>query len=142
MRPVEGREGDVARHVRSSSPVSSPIFTICETSGGKTGSSTSGCAIGTPWCTFARTSTSADSTTQFPAVWPAISSALMMSTPAATSVARVREKRAIVTLRTTFPIPAGAFSLKRSHTCRPVSVRFQRRKPQTAAPIPGKITNQ
>ena len=52
--------------------------------------------------------------TQLPAVWPVISSALMMSTPAATSVASVREKRAIVTLRTVSPIFIGMWSLKRS----------------------------
>ena len=54
--------------------------------------------------TFARTSASALSTLQLPEVWPVISSAWMMSTPAATSVESVREKRAIVTLRTTGPI--------------------------------------
>ena len=66
----------------------------------------------------------------------------MMSTPAATSVASVREKRAIVTLSTTLPMPAGARSLKRSHTCRPDGVFFQRRKPQTDRPIAGKRMNQ
>ena len=48
---------------------------------------------GTPSCTRARTSASASSTTQLPDVWPVISSALMMSTPAAISGERAREAR-------------------------------------------------
>ena len=58
-----------------------------------------------------------------------ISSALMMSTPAATRVESVREKRAIVTLSTTWPIFIGTFSLMRSHTWRPRSVFFRRMTP-------------
>ena len=66
----------------------------------------------------------------------------MMSTPAATSVASVRENRAIVTLSTTFPMPAGTRNLNRSHTCRPAGVLFQWRKPQIERPIAGKRMNQ
>ena len=66
----------------------------------------------------------------------------MMSTPAATRVASVRENRAIVTFRTTFPMPAGTRSLNRSHTWRPDGVFFQRRKPQIERPIAGKRMNQ
>jgi hypothetical protein len=40
-----------------------------------------------------------------------------MSTPAATRVESVREKRAIVTFRTTSPIFIGIFSLIRSQSC-------------------------
>ena len=66
----------------------------------------------------------------------------MMSTPAATSVASVREKRAIVTFKTTFPMPPGTRSKKRSHTWRPAGVFFQRLKPQMERPIAGKRMNQ
>ena len=66
----------------------------------------------------------------------------MMSTPAATSVESVREKRAIVTLRTTWPIFIGIFSLKRSQSLRPLSIFFQRRKPKTRRSMRGKMMNQ
>ena len=66
----------------------------------------------------------------------------MMSTPAATSVESVREKRAIVTLRTTSPIFIGIFSFVRSQSWRPGSVRFARRTPQTDPNIAGKMMNQ
>ena len=48
----------------------------------------------------------------------------MMSTPAATRVDSVREKRASAIFRTTSPIFIGTRSLKRSHSWRPRSVRF------------------
>ena len=51
----------------------------------------------------------------------------MMSTPAATSVESVREKRAIDTFSTTSPIFIGSFSLNLSQFCRPFSVFFQRK---------------
>ena len=66
----------------------------------------------------------------------------MMSTPAATSVESVRENRAIVTLRTTWPIFIGIFSLKRSQSLRPLSDFFQRRKPKYVPIIPGMMMNQ
>ena len=49
----------------------------------------------------------------------------MMSTPAATRVESVREKRAIVTLRTTSPIFIGILSLIRSQSWRPASVLLE-----------------
>ena len=70
------------------------------------------------------------STTQLPEVAPVISSALMMSTPAETSVESVRENRASAILCTTSPMRIGILSLKRSQTFRPRSVRFERRKPK------------
>ena len=82
---------------------------------------------------------SASSTTQLPEVWAVISSALMMSTPAATRVESVRENRAIVTLRTTCPIFIGIFSLIRSHSCRPGSVFLYFRIPKAVRPIAGKM---
>ena len=54
----------------------------------------------------------------------------MMSTPAETSVESVREKRAIVTLRTTWPIFIGILSLIRSHCWRPGSVFLYLRRPK------------
>ena len=65
-----------------------------------------------------------------------ISSARMMSTPEATSVESVRDKRAMATLRTTEPICIGIRSLKLSHFARPFSVRFQRLKKKKPPPIP------
>ena len=67
-----------------------------------------------------------------------ISSALRMSTPAATSVESVRANRAIATLSTMSPIFIGTRSLKASHTLRPPSLRFQRRKQKIVIPIAGK----
>ena len=96
--------------------------TICETIGGNASFCDSGCAIGMPSWTRSRTSRRASSITQLPEVVPVISSALTMSTPAPTSVARVREKRAMLTLRTVSPIFIGTRSLKRSQTRRPGSV--------------------
>ena len=58
----------------------------------------------------------------------------MMSTPAATSVESVREKRAIVIFSTVSPIRIGSFSLKRSHFWRPFSVFFHRKKIQSDQP--------
>ena len=49
----------------------------------------------------------------------------MMSTPAATSVESVREKRAMVILSTVSPIRIGSFSLRVSQPLRPLSVFFQ-----------------
>ena len=54
----------------------------------------------------------------------------MMSTPAATSVESVREKRAIVTFRTTSPIFIGSFSLMRSQSWRPLLGLLAARKPE------------
>lgn len=71
-----------------------------------------------------------------------ISSDVMMSTPDATSVASVREKRAIVTFLTTSPIFIGARSLMRSHFLRPDSLRFHRRNANTSAKPPGKMMYQ
>ena len=62
----------------------------------------------------------------------------MMSTPAATSVASVREKRASAIFCTTSPIFIGIRSLKRSQTCRPVSVRFSLRSTKTLDAMPGR----
>ena len=64
-----------------------------------------------------------------------------MSTPAATSVESVREKRAIATLWTTSPIFIGIRSLNRSQRRRPVSVLRKRLNPKTAAIEPGKMMN-
>ena len=66
----------------------------------------------------------------------------MMSTPAATRVERVREKRAIVTLRTTSPIFIGIFSLSRSHSCRPRSLLLKRFSPKMVAKTRGKMMYQ
>jgi hypothetical protein len=71
-----------------------------------------------------------------------ISSDLTMSTPEPISVASVREKRAIVTLRTTSPIFIGMRSFSRSQTWRPRSVFFARRTPQIEKPTTGKMMNQ
>ena len=98
--------------------------------------------MGTPWCTFARTSASADSTTQLPAVVPEISSALTMSTPAATSVASVREKRAIVDLQDDLSDAAGRAQQEAIPHLATRGVFFQRLKPQTERPIAGKRMNQ
>ena len=87
-------------------------------------------------------SRSASSTTQLPEVVPVISSALMMSTPAATSVESVRAKRAIVTLRTTSPIFIGTFSLMRSHCFLPPSLAFQRWNRKMVRAIAGKMMYQ
>jgi hypothetical protein len=65
-----------------------------------------------------------------------------MSTPAATSVESVREKRAIVTLRTTSPIFIGSRSFSRSHRRRPASVLRNRLIPKTLAIEPGRRMNQ
>ena len=62
----------------------------------------------------------------------------MMSTPAATRVESVREKRAIVTLRTTSPIFIGSFSLIRSQRLRPASVLRNLLMPKIAAIVPGR----
>ena len=59
----------------------------------------------------------------------------MMSTPDAISVERVRDKRAIATLRTTEPICIGILSLKLSQPARPFSVFFQRMKPKSRRAI-------
>ena len=58
-----------------------------------------------------------------------------MSTPAATSVENVREKRAIVIFRTTSPIFIGSFSLKRSQLRLPCSVLRHFLKPNVV-PMP------
>ena len=63
----------------------------------------------------------------------------MMSTPDATSVDSVREKRAIVTFKTTSPIFIGSASLKRSHFLRPLSDFFQRKKPKIEPMTAGKM---
>ena len=65
----------------------------------------------------------------------------MMSTPAEMRVASVLETRASAILCTTSPMRIGILSLKRSHTWRPRSVRFRRRKAKIIAPIAGKMTN-
>jgi hypothetical protein len=111
----------------SSSPVSSPIFTIWLTIGGKMSSSMRGTLIGTPSPTRVDVRLRADSRTQLPAVPAAMSSALMMSTPAATSVASVREMRASATFCTTSPIFIGRRSLKRSQAFVPSSDLLSRR---------------
>ena len=82
-----------------------------------------------PSCTLARTSSSAASITQLPAVCPVISSERTMSTPAPRRVARVREKRAIVIFMTTSPIFIGRRSFILSQNWRPCSVRFARTIP-------------
>ena len=66
----------------------------------------------------------------------------MMSTPAATRVESVREKRAIVTLRTTSPIFIGSRSFSASQRRRPSSVFRNLLTPKTAAIAPGKRMNQ
>ena len=66
----------------------------------------------------------------------------MMSTPAATSVDSVREKRAIVTFNTVSPMRIGSFSLNVSHFWRPLSVAFHFLKPQIPAGIDGRMMNQ
>src|SRR5918995_7039045 len=63
----------------------------------------------------------------------------MMPPPAETSVDRVREKRAIVTFRTTPPIFIGILSLIRSQFLRPASVFLYLRSPQIERPSPGKM---
>ena len=63
----------------------------------------------------------------------------MMSTPAATSVESVREKRAMVTFRTTWPIFIGILSLMRSHFCRPDSVFLYFLRPKIRPPTAGKM---
>ncbi len=66
----------------------------------------------------------------------------MMSTPAATSVESVREKRASATFWTTSPIFIGIRSLNLSQFWRPLSVRFSLRSPNPAAIRSGKMMNQ
>ena len=66
----------------------------------------------------------------------------MMSTPAATSVDIVREKRAIVILRTVCPICSGRRSLVRSQSRRPRSVCLKRITPKIDRPNPGKMMYQ
>ena len=66
----------------------------------------------------------------------------MMSTPAATSVDSVREKRAIVTFSTVSPIFIGTFSLNRSQILRPLSVDFHFLKMNGDAIRPGMTMNQ
>ena len=53
----------------------------------------------------------------------------MMSTPAATSVESVREKRAIPILMITLPMPMGARMRMASQIRRPFSVFFARLRP-------------
>ena len=65
-----------------------------------------------------------------------ISSERMMSTPAATRVESVREKRAMPILTMIAPIPNGIFMRKRSHMRRPDSVFLKRRN---AKMIPAQI---
>ena len=111
--------------------------------GGKTGFSISGWAIGAPSWTRARTLGERvldDPVARRSA--PVISSALMMSTPEAISVESVRDKRAIVTLRTTSPICIGMRSLNASHFARPVSVFFQRMKHEARRRCGGKTMYQ
>ena len=100
----------------------------------------SGSESPSPAWMLSRTLTSALSTTQFPAACPVISSALMMSTPAATRVARVREKRAIATFRAVSPIFIGMRRRNRSHFFRPESVLFHERKANGMATMSGMIT--
>ena len=65
-----------------------------------------------------------------------------MSTPAATRLASVREKRAIVTFKTTSPTFIGIRSLRRSQIRRPFSLRFHRRIAKTPITAPGKMMYQ
>ena len=64
----------------------------------------------------------------------------MMSTPAATSVESVREKRAIVTFRTTWPIFIGILQLDAVPLLPPrLSVFLYFRRPKIRAPSAGKM---
>ena len=109
---------------------------------GKAESSDSGWEIGMLSWTLSRTSIRDCSTTQLPEVEAVISSARMMSTPAATSVDSMREKRASVILRTVLPIFIGSRSFTRSQTRRPFSVDFHLRKAKILTPTAGKMMNQ
>ena len=62
----------------------------------------------------------------------------MMSTPAATKVESVREKRAMRHLEDDGPI-FGIRNLKRSHCLRPASVFFHLRKPKMSPAKAGKM---
>jgi hypothetical protein len=95
---------------------------MCETIGGKIADSARGTAMGTPCVTRSLTWLVASSMRLLPAVAPVISSERMMSTPAATSVESVREKRAIPILMITLPMPAGARTRILSQRRRPDSV--------------------
>ena len=66
----------------------------------------------------------------------------MMSTPAATSVASVRENRAIVIFLIVSPICSGKCRQRRSQTGRPRLLFFQRKKPKIDPPQSGKTMNQ
>src|SRR3954452_14190383 len=86
---------------------------------GKIGDSLSGSAMEPPDLTDSMTSTIAFSTTELPAVWPVISMACMIGTPAAYSAEKVRDQRASEIFWTVWPILKGNFRRTASHCGRP-----------------------
>src|SRR3954462_5091850 len=86
---------------------------------GKIGASLSGSGIEPPDLTDSMTSYIAFSTTELPAVWPVISIACMIGTPAEKSAAKVRDQRASAIFWTVTPILNGNFRRTRSHCGRP-----------------------
>src|SRR5437763_10857320 len=90
--------------------------------GGNTREFLSGWEIVPPDLTESITCPIDSSTTALPAVFPVISSACMIGTPAAVSEDSVRDHRASATFCTTSPIFIGIRNLIRSHCARPVLV--------------------
>src|SRR4051812_47766719 len=88
---------------------------------GNTGASLSGADIEPPERIDSMTSPMAFSTTLLPAVWPVISMAWRIGTPAVVRAERVRDQRASATFWTMSPILNGIRSRKASHWGRPFS---------------------
>src|SRR3954471_22212685 len=86
---------------------------------GKIGDSLSGSAIEPPDLTDSITSAIAFSTTELPAVWPVISIACMIGTPAAYRAEKVRDQRASEIFWTVTPMLKGNFRRTASHCGRP-----------------------
>src|SRR5207253_5786404 len=98
-----------------------------------TGWASSGLASDSPDLTAAWVSATASDTTVLPAVSDTISRASRMGTPARTSAASDREKRARAVLWASCP-KTGARSLKASHRRRPAGVFTWRLRDHTPKP--------
>ena len=96
----------------SSEPESSPTAIICTTMGGKTGSSASGLVIDWPVRTDSAMRCVACAMTQLPEVSPTTLSAVRIGTPPEIMFAKLRVKRAMAILRTSWP-KTGMLELER-----------------------------
>ena len=106
--------------IASRAPVSSPTPIIWVTIvGNADGSARIGVVSEPPARTDSPTASIALSMTKLPEVWPVMSIAWSIGTPAPISAEKVREKRARATFWTRPPIFQGIRSLKRSHCSRP-----------------------